>query len=243
MSTFSLLQISLDQPIERDFFIDAASVTESLTKVDLSQSFRDLHGIAVSNLSHADAPALQGEWKRLNFPTELVADSELPVLHEPLSSQRVVVDGGWLRFTDVMGRTTSRALGDLVFLAGGHLKTSKLKSQIVEVTRSSSGEREASVERAYRSEDVPEFRMEFFFWSEPNRVALTLGPERIVFFNGKALQLHKRPALDEVAAELCQLLPPERINLGLRKTEMSYANQRAYLEEIRWHFYQLSKNG
>lgn len=242
MSTFSLLQVSLDQRIERDFFIEAASATESVTKADLSQIYRDLFGIVVSNLSHADAMALQAELARKGFPTEVVADAELPALHEPKSMQRVTVDGGWLRFTDIMSRSAARALGDLVFLAGGFLKNAKMTSKIVGSPRSNSGDHDAAWERVHQMKEVAEFRLDFFFASEPNRMTLVLGPERAIFVNEKALQVQKKAVLGEVAAELRKLLPPERMNRGLLDTGLCYPSGRAYVEEIRWHFHQLIKS-
>jgi hypothetical protein len=138
-----------------------------------------------------------------------------------------------------MSRSTARALDDLVFLAGGFLKNAKAVSKVVENARPLRGERRS--ELVHQMTEVAEFRLEFFFASEPHRMTLVLGPERAIFFNERALQVQKKAVLAEVAAEVRKLLPPERVNRGLLDPAQSYPSSRAYVEEIRWHFHHLTK--
>lgn len=244
MSTVSLLQISLDQTIGRDSFLEAATGAETVTKADLMQHYRDLHGIVVSEIPRGDALILKAQLDGRGFPVEIVADEELPPLPDEFQVQRVEVSDGWLRFTDSMGRVTSRALEDLVFLAGGFLQRKKAKSENV-INPNSGWKRnnpETRMERVYKEEIQKEFRFEFFFWSEPHRVKLSLGATNAIFVGERSIQLHKTEVIAEAAAELRGLLPAERTNLGIGNPAKGYPSLKAYSEEIRWHFHQLSKN-
>ncbi len=84
MATYSLLQVSLNQTIDRESLEDASTVVPSIARADCSHLQRDLFGIVVSNLPIDEAKAFQAELKRRGFPTDLVADHELPMLHERL---------------------------------------------------------------------------------------------------------------------------------------------------------------
>lgn len=242
MSTFSLLQISLDQTIGRDSFLEAAAGSETVTKADLAQLYRELYGIVVSKIPEGDANVLKAQLDGRGFPVEIVADEELPPLPEEFQVQRVETADGWLRFTDSMGRVTSRALEDLVFLAGGLVQRTRAKSEKIMNASSRREDPETRMERTYKEEIEKEFRFEFFFWSDPHRLKLALGATNAIFVGDRTVQLHKLEVIADAAAELRGLLPPERTNLGLTDPEKLYPSLRAYSEEIRWHFHQLSKS-
>lgn len=78
MTTYSLLQVSLEQTIDRESLEMASDVVPSLARADCAHLQRDFFGIVVSNLPLQEATAFQAELKRRGFPTDLVADHELP---------------------------------------------------------------------------------------------------------------------------------------------------------------------
>ena len=128
MDTCSLLQVSLAQTTARESLEDASVVVRSVARGDCARLQRELFGILISGLAKEEATTFQAELKRRNFPTEVVADQDLPQLYEPFKVQRFEVKGEVLLFTDAMGRSQTRPLTDLVFLAGGFLQALKLKS-------------------------------------------------------------------------------------------------------------------
>lgn len=65
----------------------------SVARADCAHLQRDLFGIVVSNLPLEEARAFQAELKRRGFPTDVVADEELPVLQEPFTIQRIETGG------------------------------------------------------------------------------------------------------------------------------------------------------
>ncbi len=241
MSTFSLLQITLDPPIERDSFLHAA--TGGVPRADLDRHYRDLYGVVISNLPREEALKLQAQLNQRNFPTELVADEDVPVLPLDFQMQRLDIEGEWLRFTDSMGRESLRALDDLVFISGGLLTDLKLRPEDRVISQSSSKERSPRVERTYRPEEIAEFRIEFFFLSDPYRLKLSLTETSTIFFQKKPLRLQMRGPLYEAVTSIAALLPSERLSVGMLDPEKRYPSVKAYLEEIRWHFYQLRKTG
>jgi len=243
MPTFSLLQISLDQTIGRDSFLEAAEGTETVTKADLLQYYRDLHGIVVSRIPQGDAVIMKAALDARGFPVEIVDDAELSPLPDEFQVQRVEVDGEWLRFTDSMGRVISRAVEDLVFLSGGYLMRTRAKSEVASRRAKPWQRTDPEPERVYREEQEKEFRIEFFFWTKPQRMKLTLIATNAIFVNGRNIQLHKEEDIAGAVAELRAVLPEERTSTGIRRPETVYPALRSYTEEIRWHFHQLSKGG
>lgn len=245
MPTFSLLQISLDQMIGRDSFLETAEGTETVAKTDLVQHHRDLFGIVVSRLPHGDAVRMKAALDARGFPVEIVDDAELPPLPADFQVQRVETEGEWLRFTDSMGRVTSRALADLVFLSGGYLMRTRVKpGNVLNPNRGRQrGYGEDGVERIYREEPEKEFRIEFFFWTTPQRMKLSLIATNAIFVNGRHIQLHKEEDIATTVAEIRAVLPVERSNTGIRSSKILYPSLHAYDEEIRWHFHRIAKGG
>jgi hypothetical protein len=245
MSTYSLLQVSLDQTIDRSSLEDASVVVRSVARGDCARLHRELFGILISGLAREEAMAFQAELKRRNFPTEMVADEELPQLHEPFTTQRFEVKGEVLLFTDFMGRIQTRPLTDLVFLAGGFLTQVEIKTDWdVRVSGPSStrdGAPSIEIETRRWEEDEPEFRLDFFFWAAPNRLRLALTDSTAIFYQGQPLRLRHPDGLLRMMADLLTLLPKERVNAGLRRhdTEPYYPSVHCYEEEIRWHFHRL----
>ncbi|WAC19919.1 hypothetical protein OVA24_00820 [Luteolibacter sp. SL250] len=225
--------------------METAGAAETVAKADLVQYYRDLFGIVVSRLPHEDAVRMKAALDARGFPVEIVDDAELPPLPADFQVQRVDADGEWLRFTDSMGRVTSRALADLVFLSAGHV--SKLRPKSENILNPNNGwkrnDPETRMERTYREEMEKEFRIEFFFWTEPQRLKMSLAAAKAIFVKGRSIQLHKQEDLAAGIAELRALLPPERANTGIRQPDTAYPSLRAYEEEIRWHFHRIGKGG
>lgn len=249
MSTYSLLQVSLDQTFDRESLEEASVVVPSVARADCAHLQRDLFGIVVSNLPLEEAKAFQAELKRHGLPTDVVADDELPVLHEAFTIQRIETGAEALVFTDTMGRQQTRTLDDLVFVAGGFLTQSKLKPVMVmesgSPARLHSFQDPAHLERRHRVQDSPEFRLDFFFCSAPNRLRASVSAESMMFFQGRPLRLGDTALLLGAMMDLQELLPPERVGAGLRRsdTKTFYPSLRSYEEEIRWHFHRLTPRG
>lgn len=130
METYSLLQTSLDQTIDRRSLEDASVAVPSVARADCARLQRELFGMVVSGLAYQEALAFQAELARRNFPTEVVADCDLPVLHESFQIQRIGCRGEVLVLTDSMGRERPRPLTDLVFLAAGFIEGVEFKTEV-----------------------------------------------------------------------------------------------------------------
>jgi hypothetical protein len=244
MSTFSLLQLSLDQSIGRHAFEDASAVVASVARVDCAMLHRDLYGVVVSNLTKDEALAFQTELAQRNFPTALVADSDLPVLQESFQVQRIELQEGNLALTDSMGHLRVRPVGDLYFLAAGFVKRLHFNSdwdQHLESGIDSHGSVRLVTERTHHEESELEFRLDFFFKSTPARQHTNLCKDSIIFYQGNALLLRDFEGLVELSKAMADLLPAEAVNRFLRNPESHghYPTFHSYQEEIIWHFHQL----
>lgn len=247
METFSLLQTSLDQTIDRASLEDASDAVRSVARADCARIQRELFGIVISNLERDEALAFQTALLKRNFPTELVADRDLPVLHESFQVQRIDHRGEVLVFTDSMGRERTRPLTDLVFLTGGFLNRIEFKTEWHQHLDFSGSEGRGggmprlTNEREFKEENELQFRLDFFFWAEPNRLHAVLGKETAIFHQGKPLRLKDRGGLIGMMSALAELLPPARVNSVLRAPASGrvYSNLQSYENEIRWHFHRL----
>jgi hypothetical protein len=237
MSSYSLLQVSLDQTISRESLEEASTSVSSIARADCVIMQRDLFGILISGLPLDDAKAFQAALKRFHLQTDIVADEQIPILHEAFTIQRIDLKKDKLVFTDMMGREQVRPIEDLVFVAGGFLTRTRTRAGLVVVDGETPG-------RPQTQEEIPEFRLDFFFWSSPNRLRASVSSESLVFFRERPLRLRDTALLLGAMMDLAELLPGERVGSGLKRTDTNncYLSLRSYEEEIRWHFYRLKGN-
>lgn len=249
MSSFSLLLPSLNQPIPREVLEEASIPVASLTRADGARLQRDLFGIVVSGLPEEDARIFREELERLGFPTDLVADEELPRLAEPFAIQRVDLQAEKLVFTDVMGRIHTHALADLLFIAGGMLErkrsTTAADREPPGIGTTLRNERNYEVVQTHQTkwETVREFRADFFFPDSPARLRFTVAQGNIGFLHGRPLQLKDHALLFGAMMDFRALLPDERISMGLKQATLDpfYPSAQAFEKEIVWNFHRLSK--
>jgi hypothetical protein len=248
VGTFSLLQVSLDQEIDRHSLEDASMAVPSVARADCARLQRELFGIVISGLQHQEALAFQTELARRGFSTEMVADSELPVLHESFQIQRIEHRDEVLVLTDSMGRERVRPLSDLVFLSAGLVNRLDFKTetrQFLDFSGPRGGAPSVVTERKLVEEKELWFRLDFFFWSGPNRMHAALGKGNVLFHQDKPLRLKDEAALRELLVSMASLLPVERLNscLSEPRSIRVYPNLQCYEEEIRWHFRRLKPRG
>lgn len=243
MITYSLLQQSLDQRIDRETMEEATQGVASLGRADGALMHRDLFGIVVSCLPIEDALAFQRTLQAVGFATEVVSDRELPVLTEPFHVQRIDTDETGLAFTDAMGRVHRRGVEDWVFLAGGCLERTevKVRKKKEKIYRRNSVTIE--VTHINQEEKVPLFRLDFFFWKAPHRFSVILRDDTVFFYQGELRRRQRPESLLATIADLRVRIPRERAGSGLFRENLKpyYPSMAAYEEEIRWHFYQLTK--
>lgn len=242
MATFSLLQESLAGKISREALEEASTSMRSIARADCARMSQDLFGIVVSGLPLDEANAFQASLKQHHFPTRVVADSEVPLLHEAFTIHRINITEAGLTFTDTMGRENHRPLADLVFIAGGFLSREKVVSKMTFQTRDA-WDRESPhfprLESRKVSEEFPEFRLDFFFSTAPHRLRATVSTEAMMFFRDRPVRPRDTALLLGAMMDLCDLLPPDRIGEGLKQpdTRTYYPSLKSYEEEIRWHFH------
>jgi hypothetical protein len=249
METFSLLQQSLDQNIDRTSLEDASDAAASVARADCARLHREMHGILVSGLPREEALAFQAALKAMDFPTDLVADGRLPVLHESFQIQRISRREEILDLADSMGRSRIHPLADLVFLAAGYIKRIEFKTTWNQHLDFGGKRHEMSrglpgyvTEREFKEETELEFRIDFFFCSSPHRVHAALGKENVIFHQDTPLRLKNDSAIQAMLTSLSPLLPAERMSTCMRDPSLAkvYPNHLSYEKEIRWHFHRIA---
>ncbi len=242
MTTFSLLQESLTSRISREVLEEVSTGVPSIARADCARMSQDLFGIVVSGLPLEEANTFQAALKQHGFPTHVVADSEIPLLHDAFTIQRIDISENALTFTDAMGRESIRPLVDLVFIAGGFLSRAKMVSKLVLQSRDAWEQNSTHVPRLESrkvTEEFPEFRLDFFFTTAPHRLRTTVSAESIMFFRDRPVRPRDTALLLGAILDLRELLPPDRLSEGLKQsdTRTYYPSLNSYEEEIRWHFH------
>jgi phage replication-related protein YjqB (UPF0714/DUF867 family) len=82
MKTFSLIQDSLDQTLTLEALEAASDAVRVITRMDAAKLWGEKSGIFMTGMERGEAMEFQAALKAAGFPTTLVADHELPQLHE-----------------------------------------------------------------------------------------------------------------------------------------------------------------
>jgi hypothetical protein len=244
MNHFSLLQLSLDQKIERRAFEDASDSVPSVARADCAMLHRHLYGIVASNLPEQDARAFQAELAQRDFPTLVVPDRELPLLEDSFQIQQIEVREQNLVLTDSMGHPRIRPVAELVFLAAGAVSRLHFKSgwnQHLDSGIESHGAARLVTEHELYEKSEIEFRLDFFFSTRPERQHASASAESIIIYQGTPLSLRDSDGLRALTTAMAELLPPERLSPLFHHPGFHphYPTLRDYQNEIRWHFHRL----
>ena len=247
---YALLQLSLDQTIDREELEEASVVAPSVARADCALLQRELFGVVVASLEHQEALALQAALRDRSFPTEIVEQSALPVLPSPKRGHALKLIEAGVVLVDMYGREQFYPKEQFMFAAAGHVLHLKNRPyQRLEWVAQylPRGGIHQAVQRVtdHRLEDVPEFRLEFFFAVEPPRLQWILVPDAVLNVNGVNLRFRDRHQLDSFLLTLRDLLPSDRVNLRIKKSgaeeDSAYPSVRAFEEEIVWSFFQLAR--
>jgi hypothetical protein len=239
MNTFSLLQLSLDQKIERRDMEEASRTVTSLSRQDCAMLHRRLYGIVVSNLPEDEAMAFQASLSQRDFPTVLVADRMLPLLQDSFHVQRITLEERDLVFTDSIGRSRIRPLASLEFIAAGLVSRLHFKSawnQHLDSGIESTGSARLVTEHELYEESEMEFRLDFFFGTAPHRQHAAASADSTIYYQETPLRCGDTEGLLKLTEAMAKLLPCERLSSYFHNPEShpSYRTLRDYQNEIRW---------
>jgi hypothetical protein len=247
---YALLQRSLDQTIDRESLEDAAVASRSIPRPDCARLQKELFGIVVDNLDREHALALQGELNRRNFPTDVVDQAQLAALNEPASGQEFKITSQALVIVDLYENEVEYPWEKFVFAAAGYvlrIADRPVGTHLEPATdpfRARYGGVEVVVDR--KLQNVPQFRSEWFFDTEPYRLQWIWDRESIVRVNQAPIRLREHEKFVLLLQQLTSFLPAERLNGGVRKLSTGgyfvYPSVHAFEEEIIWSFYQLMRS-
>ena len=246
MSTFSLLQLSLEQKIDRRDLEDASFGVTSVSRPDCAMLHRQLYGIVISNLPEEEARTFQEELAKRDFPTLLVPDSELPLLPDSFHVQGIELIGENLVFTDSLGHSRTRPVAELEFLAAGVVSRLRFKSewnQHLDFGLEGTGNARLVTEHELYEESELEFRLDFFFGTSPRRQHASASADSTISYRDATLRLRDMEGLRELATAMAALLTEKQLSSYFRNpaSHPSYRTLRNYQNEIRWHLHGLEK--
>ncbi|MGD7652112.1 MAG: hypothetical protein ACQCXQ_02775 [Verrucomicrobiales bacterium] len=248
--TYSVLQKSLDQRVDREVVEEISVILPSVTRYDSYRISRGQFGILVSGLAQQEAMAFHRQLQARAIDTEVVADADLPVLHKSFPIRGVKPAGDRIGLADTIGREMTRPLKELVFLAAGYVSRLRASSKPTGAVSRDGLERSGGmgggstiIEHEYSLGRVREFRLDLFFWSKPHRMHISVREETLAFFHDQPIRLKNRAGLTGLMLAMADLLPEKRLNQVLRDplNAGDYPDISDYEEEICWHFHRIGK--
>ncbi|QTN32681.1 hypothetical protein HZ994_10170 [Akkermansiaceae bacterium] len=247
--SFSLLLHALEPKPDRKALEEITVNVRSVARADAAGILRGWFGIVSSGLSLEDATAFQTGLRTLGCETDIVPDGDIPSLHPDFRCQRIDLTPETLTLTTAMNRRQVRGLGELVFAAAGMVEREKQVSDYemqTDVRYFEGGAYTVQVPtRITKSVEKTCFRIDLFFSAPMHRVSYEVERETVMFYGERHIRVGNKAESLALMADLSSLLPPDRLNRGLRElsTEPLYPSLQAYEEEIRWAFHRLGAKG
>ena len=247
--SFSLLLHALEPKPDRKALEEITVDVPSVARADAATILRGWFGIVSSGLPFEDAQAFQSGLRTLGCETDIVADGDIPALHPDFRCHLIDLTAESLILTTAMNRRQERGRDEFVFAAAGIVERERPVSDYemqTEVRFFEGGAYTTQVPtRVTKFVEMDYFRIDLFFSREPHRISLEMDKDSVITYGGRPLRMKNRTELTVLLADLFSLLPPDRMNRGLRElsTQALYPSLQTYEEEIRWAFYRLGAKG
>ena len=247
--SFSLLLHALEPKPDRKALEEITVDVPSIARADAAGILRGWFGIVSSGLSLEDAQAFHAGLRTLCCETDIVPDGDIPSLHQDFRCHLIDLTAETLILTNAMNRRQERGRDEFVFAAAGIVERERPVSDYemqTEVRYFEGGAYTTQVPtRVSKTVEKDYFRIDLFFSREPHRISLEMDRDSVITYGGRPIRMKNRTELTVLLADLGSLLPPERMNRGLRElsTETLYPSLQAYEEEIRWSFHRLGAKG
>ena len=247
--SFSLLLHALEPKPDRKALEEITVEVPSIARADAAGILRGWFGIVSSGLSLEDAQAFHAGLRTLGCETDIVPDGDIPSLHQDFRCHLIDLTAETLILTNAMNRRQERGRDEFVFAAAGIVERERPVSDYemqTEVRYFEGGAYTTQVPtRVSKTVEKDYFRIDLFFSREPHRISLEMDRNSVITYGGRPIRMKNRTELTVLLADLGSLLPPERMNRGLRElsTETLYPSLQAYEEEIRWSFHRLGAKG
>lgn len=247
--SYSVVQKTLEQTIARKDLEEASVHVPSVARGDCARLHRDLFGIVTSGLSHDEAIAFQVALEHFHFPTDIVPDSEIPRLPEPVIRRGIRFSAEELIALDGLGRESRYSWKEVQLAVGGFLETNKVNYEhtFIRNPYHSSAVR-AQITPMFilgkneTEEAVQEFRLDLFLSCEPHRLQFRAGEDTLFRCDDAILRFHQREAFDEILRKIARIVPIEKQGLGMKATYKGlaflYPNPSTFEEESTWHLLQ-----
>jgi hypothetical protein len=249
----SLLLHALEPKPDRKALEEITVSVPSVARADAAGILRGWFGIVSSGLSLEDATAFQAGLRTLGCETDIVPDGDIPSLHTDFRCHLIDLTAESLILTNAMNRRQERGRGEFVFAAAGIVERTRPITEynpsgnsLDHIVASMTPRRPQRGDNLqFRVDESDHFRIDLFFSREPHRVSLEMDDMSVITYGGRPIRMKNRTELTVLMADLGSLLPPERMNRGLRELSMEplYPSLQAYEEEIRWAFYRLGAKG
>jgi len=247
--SFSLLLHALEPKPDRKALEEITVEVPSIARADAAGILRGWFGIVSSGLSLEDAQAFHAGLRTLGCETDIVPDGDIPSLHQDFRCHLIDLTAETLILTNAMNCRQERGRDEFVFAAAGIVERERPVSDYemqTEVRYFEGGAYTTQVPtRVSKTVEKDYFRIDLFFSNEPHRISLEMDRDSVITYGGRPIRMKNRTELTVLLADLGSLLPPERMNRGLRElsTETLYPSLQAYEEEIRWSFHRLGAKG
>ena len=236
-------------PVGADQLSRAFKVLPALTAIDAQTMANDAYGIIIRGLDVIDASALQDALLREEVQTEVVDESELPVIPPAKLVKQIDLLPAHLSMYDPMGRTFTLAWTDISLIAAGTVRLEEIRKarsahDDIQHFGSARGQEAGSDSRAKGSH--------FHLWLE---IVLSGGVSRYSIkaddfvFNhlGERLTPHLASNFKLLVQDLVQHAPHAGLNRGAYLVSensdeiFTYPSKAAFFEEMTWMLWRMAQ--
>ena len=247
--SFCLLLHALEPKPDRKALEEITVDVAFIARADAAGILRGWFGIVSSGLPIEDAQAFQAGLRTLGCETDIVPDGDIPSLYQDFRCHLIDLTAETIILTTAMNRRQERRRDEFVFAAAGVVERERAVSDYemqTQVRYFEGGAYTTQVPtRVSKTVEKDYFRIDLFFSNEPHRISLEMDDMSVITYGGRPIRMKNRTELTVLMADLNSLLPPNRMNRGLRElsTETLYPSLQTYEEEIRWAFHRLGAKG
>jgi len=240
--SYAIMQKELVVP-EVGQLVRAFRALPSLTEIDAHTTANDAYGILMKGLEVEEASTLQDALLKEAVATEVIDESELPVIPPAKLVKQVEFLPAHLSMYDPMGRRFSLPWSDLMFIAAGNVRLRELRK-----TGSPHEEPRPDSVNPAKSKEEAQFHLMLEIVLAGGISRYSIKADDFVFNHlGARLtsQLPQNFAL--LVRELAQFAPHAGLNRGAflicenSDQIFSYPSKSAFFEEITWLLWRIAR--
>ncbi|HUR46822.1 MAG TPA: hypothetical protein VMZ27_13170 [Candidatus Saccharimonadales bacterium] len=224
-------------------------VLPTLRDIDAQNMFQDAYGILIKGLDALDANALQEGLQAEGVATQVVEESELPIIPPAKVIRQIEFLPPHLNMYDPMGRVFALPWQDIMMLAAGNVKVPEFKrgKPAHEEQQFHGMSHDTLTDTRIREEHRPQLMLEIFLVGGISRYSVT-GETFEFGYLGERLTADLQTNFALLLKDLAEFAPHAGMNRGAYMATqeqgevLKYPSKHAFYEELVWMLWRISES-